>query len=118
MWEKVAVFRTEAGLKSALRDLEQLRNDLEHQALRLKSRHFNQELAEGLENYCLVKVAQCVTEAALRRRESRGAHYRHDYPETDNRNWLKHVVIRESGRKLVFDSTPTDLSEIRPEGSF
>lgn len=118
MWEKVAVFRTEAGLKSALRDLEQLRNDLEHQALRLKSRHFNQELVEGLENYCLVKVAQCVTEAAMRRRESRGAHYRHDYPETDNRNWLSHLVIRESGRKLVFDSTPTDLSEIRPEGSF
>ena len=76
MWEKVAVFRTEPGLKSTLRDLEELRNDLERQALSLKSRHFNQELAEGLENYSLVQVAQCVTEAALRRTESRGAHYR------------------------------------------
>ena len=118
MWEKVAVFRTEAGLKSALRDLEELRKDLEHQALSLKSRHFNQELAEGLENYSLVQVAQCVTEAALLRTESRGAHYRHDYPDTDNRNWLKHLVIRQSGHGLTFDSTPTDLSEIRPEGSF
>jgi succinate dehydrogenase/fumarate reductase flavoprotein subunit len=118
MWEKVAVFRTEPDLKSTLRDLEEMRNDLERQALSLKSRHFNQELTEGLENYSLVQVAQCVTEAALRRTESRGAHYRHDYPEADNRNWLKHLVIRKSGRELLFDSTPTDLSEIKPEGSF
>jgi succinate dehydrogenase/fumarate reductase flavoprotein subunit len=118
MWEKVAVFRTEPELKSALGDMEELRDDLEHQVLSLKSKHFNQELAEGLENYSLLQVAQCVTEAALRRTESRGAHYRHDYPNTDNDNWLKHLVIRQSGCELTFDSTPTDLSEMRPEGNF
>ena len=118
MWEKVAVFRREPELKSALRDLEEIGNDLEHQSLPLKSSHFNQELLEGLENHFLVQAARCVTEAALRRTESRGAHYRDDYPETDNRNWLKHLVIRQKGNELAFDSTPTDLSEIRPEGSF
>ncbi|MBC7324863.1 MAG: succinate dehydrogenase/fumarate reductase flavoprotein subunit, partial [Moorella sp. (in: Bacteria)] len=115
MWEKVGVFRTEGDLRRAIGELEDLEADLGQQAVDLKSRRYNQELLEGLENYFLVTTARCVAEAALLRTESRGAHYRDDYPVTDNRNWLQHLVIHRSDGELKFATVPVDLKEIRPE---
>ncbi|WP_227761822.1 FAD-dependent oxidoreductase [Zhaonella formicivorans] len=116
MWEKVAVIRSEASLRGALVELEVLKSQLESQALSLKSRHYNQELVEGLENYFLATVAQCVTKAALLRTESRGAHYREDYPAADNKRWLKHLTIRQKADDLTVQEIPVDLAEIKPEG--
>lgn len=115
MWEKVGVFRTESNLRSALKDLEAMEVDLKRQALSQKSRVYNQELLEGLENYFLVTTAKCVAEAALCRTETRGAHYRDDYPKTDNCNWLQHLVIQRTNGKLKIEKIPVDLGEIRPE---
>jgi succinate dehydrogenase/fumarate reductase flavoprotein subunit len=116
MWEKVGVYRTESDLRRALTDLETLESDLARQSLNLKSRRYNQELIEGLENHFLIPVARCVAEVALRRTESRGAHYRDDYPETDNRNWLKHQLVRESDGQLKIETAPVDLHEVSPDG--
>jgi len=115
MWEKVNVFRTESDLRSALEELKEFESELGKQSLNLKSRHYNQELVQGLENYFLVTVAQCVATAALNRTESRGAHYRDDYPETDNRNWLQHLVIHGSDGEIKMEKVPVDLREIRPD---
>lgn len=114
MWDKVGVFRTESDLRSALKDLDVIREDLGRQFLTLKSVRYNQEFIEGLENHFLVAVAQCVMEAALLRTESRGAHYRDDYPSVDNENWLQHLVVRQGDHGLKFEKVPVDLSEIRP----
>jgi len=115
MWERVNVFRTESDLHSALEELKELESELGKQSLNLKSRHYNQELVQGLENYFLVTVAQCVATAALNRTESRGAHYRDDYPETDNHNWLQHLVIHGSDGGIKMEKVPVDLKEIKPE---
>lgn len=115
MWEKVGVFRTESNLWSALTDLEEIEADLERQYLPLKSRRCNQELIEGLENHFLVPTARCVAETALLRTETRGAHYRDDYPETDNQNWLKHLVILQSDGELKIETQAVDLKEVSPE---
>jgi succinate dehydrogenase/fumarate reductase flavoprotein subunit len=115
MWDNVGVYRTESGLKSALKELEELRRDLGRQCLTLKSRRYNQELVEGLENHFLLNTARCVIEAAIQRAESRGAHFRKDYPETDNSKWLKHLVLRQIEGKLKIEKTSVDLREIRPE---
>ena len=112
MWDKVGVYRTEAGLKGALKDLDELKADLDRQSITLKSRHHNQELMEGLENHFLVSTARCVIEAALKRTESRGAHFREDYPETDNDKWLEHIVLYQTDGKLNMEKAPVDLREI------
>lgn len=114
MWDKAGVYRTGESLKRALNDLEELKSDLEHQCLTLNSRHYNQELVQSLENHFLVTTARCVIEAALNRTESRGAHVREDHPETDNDNWLKHIVIHQTNGKLNMEDAPIDLKEITP----
>ncbi len=115
MWEKVGVYRTESNLQSALKELEAMETDLKRQALSQKSRQFNQELVEGLENHFLIATAKCVANGALLRTESRGAHYRDDYPKTDHRNWLQHLVVSRANGELKVEKVPVDLKEIKPE---
>jgi succinate dehydrogenase/fumarate reductase flavoprotein subunit len=48
----------------------------------------------------MVTVAHLVTKAAYTRTESRGTHYRQDYPATDNKNWLKHICFEQTNNTL------------------
>lgn len=82
MWEKVGIVRSEAGLKEALAQLDQIA------ARPLSTRSWN-----------FVTLARLVAEAALWRRESRGAHYREDYPERDDARFKRHTLQRR-GRDL------------------
>jgi succinate dehydrogenase/fumarate reductase flavoprotein subunit len=115
MWDKVGVRRTESGLRKALAELEEMSEELQEQFIQSKSKRYNRELVEGLENQFLLLTAKCVTEAALQRKESRGSHFREDHPESDDRNWLKHIAIRLEGQRLGIDTIPVDLREMRPE---
>jgi succinate dehydrogenase/fumarate reductase flavoprotein subunit len=80
MWEHVGVYRTGEGLREVRSGLREIQGLLSKQRLTLRSRRLNRELVEALENSFLVATAQCVAAAALRRTESRGAHFRQDYP--------------------------------------
>jgi succinate dehydrogenase/fumarate reductase flavoprotein subunit len=114
MWEKVGVFRDAKGLEAARQELAEIKNDLEHQALDMTTRHYNQELVEGLENRFLVATGECVIAGALQRTESRGAHFREDFPESDHKNWLQHLVLHRDDNRLRIEKIPVDLREIRP----
>jgi L-aspartate oxidase len=88
MWRSAGLFRTRQGLEEAVRRLE--RAYLAEQARMRQTppdgeswRHFN-----------LVTVAKLIASAALRREESRGAHFREDFPARDDRSWKFHMVDR------------------------
>ena len=55
------------------------------------------DLKKSLELHNLLFLSELVCRGALMRTESRGAHYRRDYPEEDNVNWLKNIVISKRG---------------------
>ncbi len=61
-------------------------------ATQSKGKVYNREWIAALENSALLKILEIITQASLFRKESRGAMYRQDYPQTDNKNWLKNII--------------------------
>lgn len=115
MWEKVGVFRTEKTLKEGLQEIIKLEKELGRQYLCQKSRRLNLEFTQALENRFLIKTAKAVALSALKRTESRGAHYRDDFPDKNNKEWLRHVVLFQDNGQIATTYEPVDLEELRPE---
>ena len=92
MWERVGIVRDREGLESALEELASLSEQI------IRARR-GRELVEAFEARNALTVARLVATAALTREESRGAHYRSDWPET-REEWLKSVVLRADGERV------------------
>ncbi len=92
MTHNAGVFRTEASL-SAQRDiLKGLRERFQDIRIEDKSEVFNTDLQEALELGHMLDYALFIVEGALFRKESRGAHFRDDYQQRDDENYLKHTM--------------------------
>jgi fumarate reductase (CoM/CoB) subunit A len=115
MWDVVSLFRNGNGLKHALEEVDKMgREDLPRLCLSTKTRRFNRELMETLEVENLLMVCESIIRSAILREESRGAHYRSDYPELDNVKWLRHIAVGLKEGKFHLDSKPVDLSQMEP----
>ena len=93
MTANVNVFRNEEGLKQALRDIRQAREDYEDVYVTDPSRTFNTDLQHTIETRNLIDLAEAITLGALARTEFRGAHWREGYQERDDENWIKHTML-------------------------
>ncbi len=89
---RVFVERDERGLRKALDTLDGLQDTYKRVQLQDKSKKFNTELVEAIELGFLLECSEATIHGALARQESRGAHYRTDYPNRDDANWLKHTL--------------------------
>jgi L-aspartate oxidase len=89
MWNEVGIVRTRMGMQKAIKNLEEMSPTLAHPKTR-----------RGHEAANLHLTGLLVARSALAREESRGAHYRMDYPDHDDKKFLKHSVVR--GDKVVF----------------
>jgi succinate dehydrogenase / fumarate reductase flavoprotein subunit len=93
MTENVNVFREEAGLKQALRDIRQAREDYRNVSVSDPSRTFNTDLVHTIETRNLIDLAETITLGALARTEFRGAHWRAEHQERKDDEWLKHTFL-------------------------
>ncbi|MEM3640427.1 MAG: succinate dehydrogenase/fumarate reductase flavoprotein subunit, partial [Candidatus Bathyarchaeia archaeon] len=98
------------GLMGALEDLRQL-NEENLPFIHGEKPH---EVMEAVESENLFTVANLVVRAALTRTESRGAHYRIDYPNQDDKNWLKHVVLTKSRGEIKVTTCPVIMTKLFP----
>ena len=96
MWKNVAIIRNEEGLKAALKRINELKEMSEDMRV-LNVISYNNDLLDALEITKMLDVAELVTKSAILRRESRGAHYREDFPQTDDK-WKKSIDFNKNGR--------------------
>jgi succinate dehydrogenase / fumarate reductase, flavoprotein subunit len=102
MQEDFGVFRQGDIMEKGLEKLSKLRERLEHAVLSDHSRVFNTERVAGLELDNLMATAFATAKTAIERTESRGAHSREDYPERDDKNWIKHILYVQKDDALDF----------------
>jgi len=115
MTENVGVFRTGDELREAVKDLAELRKRYSTLRVSVKDAHFNYELTEHLEVGYLLELSEITAGAALRRTESRGAHYRTDYPKRDDDNWLKHTLIRKGDQGTAYEDGEVSITRHLPQ---
>ncbi|MCH7521410.1 MAG: succinate dehydrogenase flavoprotein subunit [Candidatus Marinimicrobia bacterium] len=116
MMAKSGVYRIEAKMIEARDTILELRQRYKGVGVADQSSYFNTELVEAIELGFLLDVAWTITESALQRKESRGAHSRVDFPDRDDKNWLKHTFIHylEDG-KVTFDYKPVTITKFKPK---
>jgi succinate dehydrogenase / fumarate reductase, flavoprotein subunit len=98
MDKNVMVFRTEQTLKEAVEEIGELRRRYRNISVQDKGRRFNTDLLEAIELGNLLDLAEVTAVSALARKESRGGHYREDFPNRDDVNVMRHTMAyREVG---------------------
>jgi succinate dehydrogenase/fumarate reductase flavoprotein subunit len=105
MWTHAGVVRHASGLKEAFAHLGK---DLPEVGVTRPA-----DLIRLLEFQNMRCVAKMVCRAALERTESRGSHYRSDFPAEDNRRWLKNIVLRKSDAGVHIETTPVSLELVK-----
>ncbi|ELZ24966.1 succinate dehydrogenase or fumarate reductase, flavoprotein subunit [Halosimplex carlsbadense 2-9-1] len=93
MTANVNVFRREDNLMEALDDIREARERYKHVAASDPSRTYNTDLMHTMETRNIIDIAEAITVGALAREEFRGAHWREQYQERRDDEWLKHTML-------------------------
>ena len=104
MWKNAGILRDKNTLKKALDSIGEL-NALSQNVPRTTGK----ELRRFLEFRNMLLVSEMVCRTALKRTESRGSHYRLDYPHEDNKGWLKNILIRNESGGMALEELPVSF---------
>ncbi|MGJ5753795.1 succinate dehydrogenase subunit A [Streptomyces puniciscabiei] len=107
----VMVFRTEQTIKTAVEKIAELRERYKNVAVQDKGKRFNTDLLEAIELGNLLDLAEVMAVSALARKESRGGHYREDYPNRDDVNFMRHTMAY---REVGADGSETVRLDYKP----
>jgi fumarate reductase (CoM/CoB) subunit A len=115
MWDKVGIFRTGQQMKEAIQEIDQIKaKDMPQLYVTGKGSRFNKEWIAALEIENMVITSEMVAKAALMREESRGAHFRRDFPKIDNKNWFTNIIIRQDTGEMKFEKAPVVVTSLKP----
>ncbi|KOV93525.1 fumarate reductase [Streptomyces sp. NRRL B-1140] len=107
----VMVFRTEQTIKTAVEKIAELRERYRNVSIQDKGKRFNTDLLEAIELGNLLDLAEVMAVSALARKESRGGHYREDYPNRDDVNFMRHTMAY---REVGADGSETVRLDYKP----
>lgn len=107
----VMVFRTEQTIKTAVDKIAELRKRYRDVSIQDKGKRFNTDLLEAVELGNLLELAEVMATSALARKESRGGHYREDFPNRDDVNFMRHTMAY---REVAADGTESIRLDYKP----
>ncbi len=115
MNDYVAVFRTTEGMETAREKLRSLSDRYQRVPVQDKGRVFNTNVIFAIELGFMLDCAETIVVSALERKESRGAHFRLEYPQRDDENWLKHISVRHTPDGPRLEYTPVTITQWQPQ---
>jgi succinate dehydrogenase / fumarate reductase, flavoprotein subunit len=111
-----SVFRKEEDLEAALDKIGELKERYAKVVVDDKGPSFNTDLTDTLELESLLGLGEAIVRCALARHESRGAHYREDYPDRDDVNLLQHtLIVKKDGREPEITYKPVIIKQFQPK---
>ncbi|WP_414529970.1 succinate dehydrogenase/fumarate reductase flavoprotein subunit [Nodularia chucula] len=115
MTECCGVFRTQEIMKEGWQKITELQQKYSQIYLDDKGKCWNTELVEALELQSLMVVGQTILASAINRQESRGAHFREDYPQRDDTNFLQHTMAHYSPVGINIQYRPVVINMFEPK---
>src|SRR5262245_41608823 len=114
MWDNVGVIRDAAGLQRGLSTLDELERELLASGLADGERPFNLGWHDWLNLRSLLEVSKVIAAAALERKNSRGAHFREDFPQEGDLAASTFTVARQRDDRLMIGAEPVKFTIVRP----
>ena len=114
MWEDVGILRSAGSLARAEAALADLASEVAGTGIPDGSRAFDMAWHDRLNLESLVTVSRAMAAAAMARENSRGAHYREDFPETGDLSRTRHTLVWLRGGAVTADDAPVAFSRVRP----
>ncbi len=114
MSEKVDMFRNKKDLSEALEKISELREDYGRVYISGKCLRYSQELVNIIEFDSMLDLAQVITAGALNREETRGSHFREDFSERNDKDWLKHTLVTLKDGKLQIGYRDVNITKYEP----
>ncbi len=120
MDDNASVYRTEATLKQALSDIQGLKTRYRSVSVQDKGARYNTDMLEAFELGFLLDLAEVVVTSALARNESRGGHFREDYPARDDVNFMRHTMAYQrrddatGADEIVIEYKPVTVTRYQP----
>jgi succinate dehydrogenase / fumarate reductase flavoprotein subunit len=115
MSEKVGIFREKKDLAEALEKISELKEDYKRVYLSGKCLRYSQELVNVFEFDSMLDLAEVITLGALNREETRGSHYRLDFTERNDKDWLKHTLVTWKEGKPELGYAGVNIGKYKPE---
>jgi succinate dehydrogenase / fumarate reductase flavoprotein subunit len=115
MTSQVGIFRNESDLLLAKKKIKELKERLNHVGLKQKGMAFNYEFIQYVELEGMLHVAEVIVEGALPRKESRGSHFRLDYPHRDDEHWLRHTMAYKTSEGPRLDYREVAITKYPPK---
>ncbi len=115
MSDQVGLFRDKKDLAQALERIRELREDYQRVSISGKCLRFSQELVNIIEFESMLDLAEVITLGALNREETRGSHYRLDFKERNDKDWLKHTLVALKDGKPQISYKEVQITKYEPK---
>jgi succinate dehydrogenase / fumarate reductase flavoprotein subunit len=115
MQKYCGVFRDQKGLETLLSIIKELQKQYQEIGIDDKSLFYNTELIDAIELSHLLEFSEVIVVGGLARTESRGAHYRTDFPKRDDESWMKHTLAYKTEDGVRLEYKPVVITKYPPQ---